>query len=149
MFADGQLNFHFPLFTTSMHMIVQFILASLILVFFPSVRPGQDYTDSASSSPVRDENSRSGLMTPHFYITRIAPCATATGLDIGLGNTSLRFVTLIFFSKSRTFPLVQVYISTDATQPCANRQPWDLFSALQSSSGSRKPLGNWPALLEL
>ncbi|KAI9668418.1 MAG: Triose-phosphate Transporter [Alyxoria varia] len=105
MFADGQLDFHFPLFTTSMHMIVQFILASLILVFFPSVRPGHDYTDSANSSPVRDENSGSSLMTPNFYITRIAPCATATGLDIGLGNTSLRFVTLIFFTMCKSSTL--------------------------------------------
>lgn len=39
-------------------------------------------------------------MTKMFYLTRIAPCGVATGLDIGLGNTSLKFITLTFYSKS-------------------------------------------------
>ena len=37
-------------------------------------------------------------MAPMFYLTRIGPCGAATGLDIGLGNTSLKFITLTFFS---------------------------------------------------
>jgi solute carrier family 35 protein C2 len=39
-------------------------------------------------------------MTKMFYLTRIGPCGAATGLDIGLGNTSLKFITLTFYSKS-------------------------------------------------
>jgi solute carrier family 35 protein C2 len=39
-------------------------------------------------------------MTKMFYLTRIGPCGVATGLDIGLGNTSLQFITLTFYSKS-------------------------------------------------
>lgn len=77
------------MFTTSGHMLVQFGLASLILFLVPSLRPQRDPT--APSKPI---------MPSSFYLTRIAPCAAATGLDIGLGNTSLRYVTLIFFSKS-------------------------------------------------
>lgn len=38
-------------------------------------------------------------MTRTFYITRIGPCGAATGLDIGLGNMSLKYITLTFYSK--------------------------------------------------
>lgn len=37
-------------------------------------------------------------MSKMFYLTRIAPCGAATGLDIGLGNTSLKFISLTFYS---------------------------------------------------
>ena len=39
MFSGDHLDFHFPMFTTSLHMIVQFLLASSILLIFPSLRP--------------------------------------------------------------------------------------------------------------
>jgi len=38
-------------------------------------------------------------MTKMFYLPRLGPCGVATGLDIGLGNTSLQFITLTFYSK--------------------------------------------------
>ena len=96
MFADGQLNFHFPLFTTAMHMIVQFILSSLVLIIFPQLRPRSDALDK---QPSQNKDPSKPLITSWFYLTRITPCAAATGLDIGLGNTSLHWVTLVFFSK--------------------------------------------------
>ena len=37
-------------------------------------------------------------MTRMFYLTRVTPCGAATGLDIGLGNMSLKFITLTFYS---------------------------------------------------
>ena len=40
MFSKENLDFHFPLFTTSLHMIVQFSLASAVLFFLPRFRPG-------------------------------------------------------------------------------------------------------------
>ena len=49
-------------------------------------------------------DSQKPLMTGYFYLTRITPCGAATGLDIGLGNMSLKFISLTFlseFSKSR------------------------------------------------
>lgn len=98
MFADKNLNFHFPLFTTSGHMIVQFLLSSLVLILIPSFRPSSD--SAPAKLPAEEQTGKpKALMTPWFYLTRIAPCASATGLDIGLGNTSLRFVTLTFFSQ--------------------------------------------------
>ena len=101
MFTDGQLSFHYPLFTTAMHMLVQFFLALLVLAIFPQLRPRHDALDEQPGGPPPGfEDSSKPIMSSWFYLTRIAPCATATGLDIGLGNTSLRFVTLVFFSKS-------------------------------------------------
>lgn len=100
MFTDGQLNFHFPLFTTAMHMIVQFFLALLVLAIFPQLRPRHDSLDDPDEPPKPIEEPSKPIMTLWFYLTRITPCAMSTGLDIGLGNTSLRFVTLVFFSES-------------------------------------------------
>ncbi len=97
MFDRERLNFAFPLFTTSLHMIVQFALASLVLYFVPSLRPQSTHMSDLGRSRHETEPERP-LMTKLFYLTRIAPCGAATGLDIGLGNTSLQFITLTFYS---------------------------------------------------
>lgn len=101
MFGQKTLNFHFPLFTTCMHMAVQFLLACIVLYFIPHFRPRADSLTNPGNRPPlhRDQSPKKPLMTRMFYLTRIGPCGTATGLDIGLGNMSLRFVTLTFFSK--------------------------------------------------
>lgn len=96
MFDKSKLNFPFPMFTTSMHMLVQFSLASLVLYFVPSWRPGHGHRSDLGQS--RHEPERP-IMTKMFYLTRIGPCGMATGLDIGLGNTSLQFITLTFYSR--------------------------------------------------
>jgi solute carrier family 35, member C2 len=44
-------------------------------------------------------------MTRWFYLTRLGPCGMATSLDIGLGNTSLKFISLSFYSKPISHPL--------------------------------------------
>lgn len=95
MFDPKQLNFSFPLFTTAMHMLVQFALASLVLFMIPSLRPRNAPQPNQGTQL---ENERP-LMTKMFYLTRIGPCGAATGLDIGLGNTSLKFITLTFYSE--------------------------------------------------
>lgn len=82
MFSPEHLDFHFPLLVTALHMIVQFALANVVLFSFPRLRPPKDH-----------------LMSWKFYATRIGPCGAATGLDIGLGNASLQFITLAFYSK--------------------------------------------------
>ena len=102
MFGEGELNFPFPLFTTCMHMLVQFLFASLVLFLFPRFRPRADsISNPQNHSPSSLDPTQPGkpLMTRMFYITRIGPCGAATGLDIGLGNMSLKFVTLTFYSK--------------------------------------------------
>ncbi|RFU28909.1 hypothetical protein B7463_g7431, partial [Scytalidium lignicola] len=61
-----------------------------------------------------DEAEKKPLMTKMFYITRIGPCGMATGLDIGLGNMSLKFITLTFYtmckSSSLTFVLLFAFL---------------------------------------
>lgn len=103
MFSPEHLNFHFPLFTTSMHMVVQFGLASLVLYLVPNLRPRTDsITNPHGHADVRNEapSSDKPLMTHMFYLTRVGPCGAATGLDIGLGNMSLKFITLTFYSMT-------------------------------------------------
>lgn len=99
MFDEDRLNFAFPLFTTSMHMVVQFILSGLVLFFIPSLRPQKSHTSDMGRS--RHETEASSTMSKMFYLTRVGPCGAATGLDIGLGNTSLKFISLTFYSKFR------------------------------------------------
>ncbi|KAF2724285.1 TPT-domain-containing protein [Polychaeton citri CBS 116435] len=127
MFSKKNLDFHFPLFTTSFHMLVQFTLAALVLFFMPQFRPsngsaidphhggssgGGNYQrvaneDSAGTSAEPPSDDVAGkksqpLMTKWFYFTRISPCGTATALDIGLGNFSLRYISLTFYTMCKS-----------------------------------------------
>ena len=129
MFSKDNLDFHFPLFTTSLHMIVQFVAASLVLYFLPQFRPSagsadpheqgysqvggsEDSADNSQQNSPRPAESQkeSPLMTKWFYITRIGPCGTATALDIGLGNFSLRFISLTFFTMCKSSVLAFVLL---------------------------------------
>ncbi|RYP51965.1 hypothetical protein DL768_002761 [Monosporascus sp. mg162] len=49
-------------------------------------------------------------MTKMFYLTRIGPCGAATGLDIGLGNMSLKFITLTFYTMCKSSSLAFVLV---------------------------------------
>ncbi|KAL9125222.1 MAG: hypothetical protein Q9217_005540 [Psora testacea] len=113
MFSPKYLDFHFPLFTTCMHMVVQFSLAALVLYFIPHLRPRtdsisnpQDHAHVRRDAPPSDKP----LMTRMFYLTRIGPCGAATGLDIGLGNMSLKFITLTFYTMCKSSSLAFVLI---------------------------------------
>lgn len=129
MFSKDNLDFHFPLFTTSLHMVVQFSCASAVLFFFPQFRPSagsgsadphsQGYSqvdgNEESADRSRGRNSppperKGSLMSRWFYFTRIGPCGTATALDIGLGNFSLRFISLTFFTMCKSSVLAFVLL---------------------------------------
>lgn len=120
MFSKGNkgLDFHFPLFTTALHMLVQFSLASIMLWIFPRFRP-QAAADAynveqaqrrAQTYADEEQPERKPLMTKTFYLTRITPCGTATALDIGLGNFSLRFISLTFFTMCKSSVLAFVLL---------------------------------------
>ncbi|ETS87499.1 hypothetical protein PFICI_01327 [Pestalotiopsis fici W106-1] len=109
MFDANNLNFAFPLFTTSAHMLVQFSLASLVLYFIPSLRPGAGRNSDMGQSR-HDSEPKQPLMTNLFYLTRIGPCGAATGLDIGLGNASLKFITLTFYTMCKSSSLAFVLL---------------------------------------
>ncbi|KAL7946684.1 TPT domain-containing protein [Trichoderma barbatum] len=108
MFDEDRLNFAFPLFTTSMHMVVQFILSALVLFFVPSLRPQRSHTSDMGRS--RHETEASSIMSKMFYLTRVGPCGAATGLDIGLGNTSLKFISLTFYTMCKSSSLAFVLL---------------------------------------
>lgn len=123
MFSEKNLDFHFPLFITSIHMLVQFSLASLVLYLMPQFRPKrpQSTTTSApggSYSRIGEDEEQitqatskpKPLMTPWFYLSRIAPCGTATAMDIGLGNFSLRFISLTFYTMCKSSVLAFVLL---------------------------------------
>lgn len=95
-------------------MAVQFLLASLVLLAIPSLRPRHKPADYAPVPQNSDEEIPEGpkkpLMTLWFYLTRISPCGAATGLDIGLGNTSLKFISLTFYTMCKSSVLAFVLI---------------------------------------
>lgn len=103
-------------------MLVQFFLATVVLYCVPRLRPKIE-----ESHDSLDE--RKPLMTRMFYITRIGPCGAATGLDIGLGNMSLKFITLTFYSMSvpeisfTNSSNVQIILSSICARFCLSLPP--------------------------
>ncbi|KAF9923378.1 Triose-phosphate Transporter [Linnemannia zychae] len=89
LFSPAHHNFQFPLFTTSLHMVAQFTLSSLTLFLLPRLRP--------KTSP-----------SPKDFGTKIVPCAVASGLDIGLSNSSLKHITLAFYTMCKSSSLAFV-----------------------------------------
>jgi solute carrier family 35 protein C2 len=96
-------------------MLVQFTLASLVLYFLPSFQPRYNSISNEHNVHRTEEDlarhkaeEKKPLMTKWFYFTRLGPCGMATGLDIGLGNTSLKFISLSFYSKSTSRHLITI-----------------------------------------
>ncbi|KAG6097761.1 hypothetical protein E4U31_005000 [Claviceps sp. LM219 group G6] len=109
MFDKDRLNFAFPLFTTATHMLVQFALSGLVLLFVPSLRPHAAHNSDKGRS--RHETEPNGsIMSKMFYFTRIGPCGVATSLDVGLGNTSLKFISLTFYTMCKSSSLAFVLL---------------------------------------
>lgn len=90
-------------------MLVQFTLSVIILWIFPSLRP-QHPPGSAASSPVDGPEEKQPILTKFFYFTRLVPCGTATSLDIGLGNMSLKFISLTFLTMCKSSALAFVLL---------------------------------------
>jgi solute carrier family 35 protein C2 len=149
MFSPEHLDFKFPLFTTCAHMLVQFSLATLVLYFLPQFRPRYDSISNPHNAHIADSDrvqhetdSKKPLMTKVFYFTRIGPCGMATGLDIGLGNMSWKFITLTFYSELPPKSQLGV-ISNLSLQPCANLPPSPSYSCLHFSFGLKVHPGVW------
>ena len=112
MFSDahGAVVFPFPLFSTSMHMVVQFSLSSIILYAVPSLRPKSPPPAIAGDAAAADKAPPRPIVTKFFYVTRLVPCGVATSLDIGLGNMSLKFITLSFLTMCKSSSLAFVLL---------------------------------------
>ncbi|KAJ2796693.1 hypothetical protein H4R20_005450, partial [Coemansia guatemalensis] len=83
LFGADERDFPFPLFVTSIHMLVQYILSIICLRLFPTLRP---------------------LRSPswHAYLTCAVPCGVASALDVGLSNISLRSISLSFYTMCKS-----------------------------------------------
>jgi len=90
MFSPDRFGFPSPLFVTTLHMAVQFLLATLLRTFWPLLfRP--------QHSPNRAD-----------YLRRAVPTGVATSLDIGLSNLSLKLITLSFYTMCKSSSLIFV-----------------------------------------
>ncbi|KAH9920106.1 triose-phosphate transporter family-domain-containing protein [Fomitopsis serialis] len=90
MFSPDRFGFPSPLFVTTLHMAVQFLLATLLRTCWPLLfRP--------QHSPNRAD-----------YLRRAVPTGVATSLDIGLSNLSLKLITLSFYTMCKTSSLIFV-----------------------------------------
>jgi len=90
MFSEKYLGFPYPLFVTTMHMFVQWFLASCFRFFWPRLfRPDR--------KPNRSD-----------YMRKAVPTGIATSLDIGLSNLSLKTITLSFYTMVKSSSLVFV-----------------------------------------
>ncbi|KAF8424960.1 triose-phosphate transporter family-domain-containing protein [Tirmania nivea] len=115
MFGSKHFNFKFPLFVTCGHMLVQFSLSCLVLFAFPQLRPGnfsgaRHHHHGHHGGSTERQKQQEGKMTKWFYFTRIGPCGAATGLDIGLGNMSLKFISLAFYTMCKSSSLAFVLL---------------------------------------
>ena len=90
LFGKENYNFPFPLFTTALHMLQHFAISCIILVYiYPSITP--------INHPRKTD-----------ILKRLLPCGIATGLDLGLSNSSLK-VCLEYISENRQYlsPFIQ------------------------------------------
>lgn len=157
MFSEEGLNFNFPVLTTSMHQVIQFLLSmGLLIVTGKFNKPDsksdrEDYEMLSTNNNDRSRGSEVQQEVEHFkdiddegsdddlelmssssatvattvssrssfqkkldwfklYLISIVPCAFATANDIGMGNVSLRFVTLTFYTMVKSSSLAWVLL---------------------------------------
>lgn len=90
------LDFRFPIIITGFHQVVLFGLSGACLALIPRFR--LSYYGTTHS------------MDFISYLKQIAPCSFASASDIGLANTSLRFVTLSFYTMLKSSSLIFVLL---------------------------------------
>lgn len=84
LFSIDGVDFNYPIFSTSIHQFVQFIIAYIITKFLR-------HNDHANTTT--DWNQ---------YLRKLLPCAAASAGDIGMGNLSLRTITLSFYTMVKS-----------------------------------------------
>ncbi|PWN47219.1 TPT-domain-containing protein [Violaceomyces palustris] len=96
MFSKGHYNFSYPLFVTSCHMVMQFGLSSIALSLC-----------DRKLIPRRHNGTRA-RPSGYDWISKVVPCGLATALDIGLSNSSLKTITLSFYTMCKSSNLAFV-----------------------------------------
>ncbi|KAH9270072.1 hypothetical protein BASA83_007903 [Batrachochytrium salamandrivorans] len=83
-FSRDHYAFPFPMLTTMFQMMFQFGLSSLVIVLaFPHLLPNRPPSIFG-------------------YMQMVLPCGIATGLDLGLSNSSLKSITLSFYTMVKS-----------------------------------------------
>ncbi|GME85148.1 unnamed protein product [Ambrosiozyma monospora] len=100
MFSDPTLDFKFPVLITSCHQMVLFFLSVLTIVVSPRFR--LNYVDPNKPNASREPSDLSYFMSPKVYLSRILPCALASSGDIGLGNSSLKYITISLYTMLKS-----------------------------------------------
>lgn len=102
MFDPSKLDFRFPLFATGIHQLVQTAFATAVIAAFPrrfnprvvATEKGEVYVP----------------LTWREYVYKMGPCGLATGGDIGMGNISLKYITVSFYTMVKSSSLGWVMI---------------------------------------
>ncbi|CDK26812.1 unnamed protein product [Kuraishia capsulata CBS 1993] len=89
------LNFHYPILITSCHQLILFTLSLACVFCFPHFRLGA---------------KESYWMDLKTYCYKILPCSVSSAGDIGLGNTSFKFITLSLYTMIKSSSLVFVLL---------------------------------------
>ncbi len=87
MFSTSHYKFSYPLFVTSFHMIIQFIVTGILM------------SCCGDRFLKRRPNGKRPRPSVRDWALKVAPCALATATDIGLSNLSLKTITLTFYSE--------------------------------------------------
>ncbi|KAF9309103.1 Triose-phosphate Transporter [Podila horticola] len=82
-------NFNLPLFVSSIHAGLHFVITACLMHFFP------DKFDARQSG-------KGGRLTIHSYVTQVVPCAIAAALEICMANASLMYITLSFYTMIKS-----------------------------------------------
>ncbi|KAF8638014.1 hypothetical protein AX16_010646 [Volvariella volvacea WC 439] len=92
MFSPEHYGFPYPLFVTTCHMFIQFLMAALVRALWPKrFRPDH--------SPTMKD-----------YSVKAVPTAVSTALDIGFSNLSLKMITLSFYTMCKSSSLIFVLL---------------------------------------
>ncbi|KAF9300488.1 Triose-phosphate Transporter [Mortierella antarctica] len=90
-------NFNLPLFVSSIHAGLHFVITACLMHFFP------DKFDARQSG-------KGGRLTIHSYVTQVVPCAIAAALEICMANASLMYITLSFYTMIKSSTPIWVLV---------------------------------------
>ncbi|KAF9194878.1 Triose-phosphate Transporter [Haplosporangium sp. Z 767] len=90
-------NFNLPLFVSSVHAGLHFVITACLMHFWP------DVFDATRSG-------KGGRLTIHNYVTQVVPCAVAAALEICMANASLMYITLSFYTMIKSSTPIWVLV---------------------------------------
>lgn len=104
MFSTEKLNFKYPIIITSFHQLLLTFLSIISLIIFPKFRLNTNTNNNSTGEKLNY------IIPLKEYISKILPCSIASAGDIGLGNTSFRFITLSLYTMVKTSSLIFVLL---------------------------------------